>query len=78
MKPKQNTKNEAAKLVRDIKRATSEEIESSRTTKKPHRRHDEACCVCGNRVRRGSVPSSVPLRVWRMWSQKKAKDMGEK
>ena len=34
MKPKQNTKNEAAKLVRDIKRATSVEIESSRTTKK--------------------------------------------
>ncbi len=32
MKPKQDPKVEADKLVRDIKRVTSEEIESSRTT----------------------------------------------
>jgi len=34
MTPKQDTKVEACKLVRDIKRATSAESESSRTTKK--------------------------------------------
>jgi len=33
MKPKQDTKVEADKLVRDIKRATSAESESSRTTR---------------------------------------------
>ena len=46
MTPKQDPKTEADKLVRDIKRATSAEIESSRTKKKPHRRNDEACCLC--------------------------------
>jgi len=46
MKPKQDTKIEADKLVRDIKRAMRGESESSRTTKKPHRRNDEASmCV---------------------------------
>ena len=35
MKPKQDPKVEADKLVRDIKRATSAEIESSRTTRQP-------------------------------------------
>ncbi len=34
MTPKQDPKTEADKLVRDIKRATSAEIESSRTTNK--------------------------------------------
>ncbi len=59
MKLKQDTKVEADKLVRDIKRATSAESESARTTKKPHRRNDEAhratkCCCSvqtnGNRT----------------------------
>ena len=46
MTPKQDPKTEADKLVRDIKRATSAEIESSRTKKKPHRRNDKARCLC--------------------------------
>ncbi len=60
MKLKQDTKVEADKLVRDIKRATSAEIESSRTTKKPHRRHDEALSLCDACIDYSLTPYAEP------------------